>query len=70
MVCVIITIPFFCQPRYRYDSRSGCLDVVFHAILPLHVWEWIEGESHLYVRFENALLGDMKQDWGEFQINR
>ena len=58
---------FFFPPRY---FQSECLQVIFHAILPLHVWEWTEGDSHLYVRFGSDLLGDWNRNWGEFQVSR
>ena len=58
---------FFFPPRY---SQTEYLQVIFHAILPPHVWEWTEEESHLYVRFGSELLGEWNRDWGDFQVDR
>ena len=50
-------------------SEGLSMQVEFHAIVPLDVWEW-DQDSKIYIRFGYSEFGDFEHDIGPGEIIR
>ena len=81
-VCYIYTILFEAYFNFRAVPKVGkefppgincseelSMQVEFHAIVPLDVWEW-DRDSEIYMRFGSSDFGDFEHDIGPGEMIR
>lgn len=52
-----------------HPPPEKCLEVIFHILLPMEVWNWGK-KSRMHMRFSHPKLGKWNEDVGEFVIKK